>query len=68
MLLATNQGVLAVGTGLSASSELASGTRQVAFSAGSAVLRPFARLEMPAAESPDPFFAVFSNTWRSVNS
>ena len=29
---------------------------------------PSARLEMPAAESPDPFFAAFSSTWRSVNS
>jgi hypothetical protein len=68
VLLTADQGVLAVGTELSVGSGLASGTGQAVVSAGSAVFGPSARLEVPAAEDPDPFFAAFSNTWRSVNS
>jgi hypothetical protein len=55
MLLASDQGVLAVGAEPSARSRLA-------------VFGPSARLEVPAAKGPNPFFAAFSNTWRSVNS
>jgi hypothetical protein len=68
MLLAADQGVLAVGTESSVGSGLASGAGQAVVPAGPAVLWPSARLEVPAAESPDAFFAAFSRTWRSVNS
>jgi hypothetical protein len=33
-----------------------------------AVFGPSTRLEVPAAEGPQPFFAAFSRTCRSVNS
>jgi hypothetical protein len=68
MLLPAGQGVLAVGAEAQVGSKLASGAGQVVVAAGSAVLRPSAWLEVPAAEGPDPFFAAFSSTWRSVNS
>ena len=68
MLLAADQGLLAVGAELSVSSGFASGTGQVVVSAGSAVFGPSARLEVPAAEGPQPFFAAFSRTCRRVNS
>ena len=68
VLLPSDQGVLAVGAELSVGSGLASGAGEAFFAAGSAVFGPSARLEVPAAESPDPFFAAFSSTWRSVNS
>ena len=57
-----DQGVLAVGAEAPVGSKLASATGQVVVVTGSAVLGPSARLEVPAAESPDPFFAAFSNT------
>jgi hypothetical protein len=41
---------------------------QAVVSAGSAVFGPSARLEVPEAESPDPLFAAFSSSCRSVNS
>ena len=68
MLLKADQSVLAVGAEPSVGSGLASGAGQVVIAAGSAVFGPSAGLEMPAAEGPEPFFAAFSNTWRSVNS
>ena len=68
MLLAADQGVLAVGAEPPVGSGLASGAGQAVVAAGSAVFGPSARLEVPAAEGPDPFFAAFSSTWRSVNS
>jgi hypothetical protein len=68
VLLPADQGVLAVGAEPAVGSGLAAGAGQAAVAAGSAVLGPSTRLEMPAAEDPDPFFAAFSNTWRSVNS
>ena len=63
-----DQGMLAIGAEPAVGSGLASGAGQVVFLAGFAVLGPSARLEVPAAESPQPFFAAFSSTWRSVNS
>jgi hypothetical protein len=68
MLLAADQGVLAVGAVLSIGSGLAAGAGKAVVPAGFAVLGPSTRLEVPAAEGPDPFFAGFSSTWRSVNS
>ena len=68
MLLATDQGVLAVGAALSIGSGFAPGAGEAVVAAGSAVFGPSGGLEMPAAEGPDPFFAAFSSTWRSVNS
>ena len=68
MLLEADQGVLSVRAEPPVGAGLASGAGEVVFAAGPAVLGPSARLEMPAAESPDPFFAAFSSTWRSVNS
>jgi hypothetical protein len=68
MLLMTYQGVLAVWAEPPVSSGLASGAGEVVRSAGLAVFGPSTRLEVPAAEGPDPFFAAFSSTWRSVNS
>jgi hypothetical protein len=68
MLLAADQGVLAVGAALSIGSGFAPGAGETFVSAGPAVFGLSARLEMPAAEGPDPFFAAFSRTWRSVNS
>ena len=68
MLLSADQGVLAVGAEWTAGSEVAPGAGQAVVPAGSAVLGPSARLEVPAAESPKPFFAEFISTWRSVNS
>jgi hypothetical protein len=67
-MLMADQSVLAVGAEPSVGSGLASGARQVVVAAGAAVLGPSAGVEVPAAESPDPFFAAFSSTWRSVNS
>ena len=68
VLLAADQGVLAVGAELTVGSELAAGAGEAVVAAGPAVFGPSTRLEMPAAESPDPFFAAFNSTWRSVNS
>ena len=68
MLLAADQGVLAVGAALSIGSGFPLGAGEAVVAAGSAVFGPSARLEVPAAEGPDPFFAAFSSTWRSVNS
>jgi hypothetical protein len=68
VLLSADQGVLAVGAEQAFRSGLASGAGQAFVVTGPAVLGPSARLEVPAAESPDPFFAAFSSTWRSVNS
>jgi hypothetical protein len=68
MLLPADQGVLGVGTEVPVGSGLASGAGEAVLAAGSAVFGPSARLEVPAAEGPQPFFAAFSNTWRSVNS
>jgi hypothetical protein len=68
MLLSADQGVLSIGAELPVGSGLASGAGQAVVSAGLAVFGPSARLEMPAAEGPYPFFAAFSSTWRSVNS
>ena len=53
MFLAADQGVLAVGAEPSVGSRFASGAGQVVVAAGSAVLGPSARLEVPAAEGPD---------------
>ena len=68
VLLPADQGVLAIGAEPSVGPGLASGAGEVVVAAGSAVFGPSARLEVPAAEGPDPFFAAFSKTWRSVNS
>jgi len=68
VLLPADQGVLAIGAEPPGGSTLASGAGEAVLAAGSAVFGPSARLEVPAAESPDPFFAAFSSTWRSVNS
>jgi hypothetical protein len=68
VLLPADQGMLAVGAEPSVGSWLASGAGQAFVGAGSAVLGPSTRLEVPAAEGPDAFFAAFSSTWRSVNS
>jgi hypothetical protein len=68
MLLATDQGVLAVGAEPTVGAGPASGAGEILVSAGSAVFGPSARLETPAAEGPQPFFAALSSTWRSVNS
>ena len=68
MLLAADQGVLAIGAEPPVGAGLATGAGQAVVGARSAVLGPSARLEVPAAESPEPFFAAFSSTWRSVNS
>jgi hypothetical protein len=53
VLLAADQGVLAVGAEPPVGSELASGAGQAVVAAGSAVLGPSARLEVPATEGPD---------------
>jgi hypothetical protein len=68
MFLAADQGMLAVGAEPTVGSGFASGAGQAFIAAGSAVFGPSAGPEVPAAEGPDPFFAAFSNTWRSVNS
>jgi hypothetical protein len=68
VFLPADQGVLAVGAETPVGSGLASGTGQAVDAAGLAVFGPPARLEVPAAEGPDPFFAAFNNTWRRVNS
>ena len=68
VLLPADQGVLVVGAAVSVDPWLASGAGQVVVAAGSAVFGPSARLKMPAAEGPHPYFAAFSSTWRSVNS
>jgi hypothetical protein len=68
VLLPADQRVLAVGAESPVRSGFASGAGETVVAAGPAVLGPSARLEVPAAESPDPFFAAFSSTWRSVNS
>ena len=56
MLLLTDQGVLAVGAEPTVGSGFPSGAGQPVVSAGSAVLGPSARLEVPAAEGPETFF------------
>jgi hypothetical protein len=55
MFLPAEQGVLATGAALSVGSGIAPGAGQVVVAAGAAVFGPSARLEMPAAESPDTF-------------
>jgi hypothetical protein len=62
MLLSTDQGVLAIGAEPSVSCWFASRAGQAVVAAGPAVFGPSARLEVPAAEGPKPFFAAFSNT------
>jgi hypothetical protein len=56
MLLPADQGMLPIGTEPSVGSRFASGAGQAVVAAGSAVFGPSARLEVPAAEGPDPFF------------
>jgi hypothetical protein len=68
VLLMDDQGVLAVGAEPPVSSKLTSGAGQAVVAAGPAVFGPSAGLEVPAAESPDPFFAALRSTWRSVSS
>jgi hypothetical protein len=68
MLMPADQGVLAVRAEAPVCSGLASGAGEAVITAGVAVFGPSALLEVPAAESPDPFFAAVSSTWRSVNS
>jgi hypothetical protein len=68
VLLPADQGVLAIGTEPPVGPRLAPGTGKAVVSAGSTIVGPSARLEVPAAERPNPFFAAFSSTWRSVNS
>ena len=68
VLLAADQGVLAVRAKPPVGSGLTSGAGQDVVATGSAVLGPSGGLKMPAAEGPEPFFAAFSSTWRSVNS
>jgi hypothetical protein len=68
MFLAADQSVPAVGAEPSVGSGLASGAGQSVIATGVAVFAPSALLEVPAAVGPDPFFAAFSSTWRSVNS
>jgi hypothetical protein len=68
MLLAADQGVLAVRAERSVGSGLSAGAGQAVVAAGPAVFGPSARLEVPAAEGPQAFFAAFSSTWRIVNS
>jgi hypothetical protein len=53
MLLAANQGVLAIGAEPSVSSWFASRAGQAVVPTGLAVFGPAARREMPAAEGPD---------------
>jgi hypothetical protein len=65
VLLPVDQGMLAVGAEPPVGSGLASGAGQAVVAAGPAVLGPSARMKVPAAESPDSFFAAFGNTWRS---
>jgi hypothetical protein len=67
MLMPADQSVLAVGAEPSVGSGLASGAGQSVIATGVAVFGPSARLEVPAAEGPDPFFAAFSSTWPNVN-
>ena len=69
MLLRSDQGVLAVGAEPSVwlpGSPRGAGECVVA--PGSLIFGASTRLEMPAAEGSEPFFAAFSNTWRTVNS
>jgi hypothetical protein len=68
VLLLADQRVHAIGAELAVGSGLASGAGQVVFPAGFAVLGPSARLEVPAAKGPQPFFAALRSAWRSVNS
>ena len=68
MLLLADQSVLAVGAEPSVGSWFASRAGQAGVAARPAIFGPSAGLEVPAAEGPDPFFAAFSSTWRSVNS
>jgi hypothetical protein len=68
MLLSTDQGMLPVGAEPPVGSRLASGAGEAVVAAGPAVVGPSTGREVPAAEGPDPLFAPFSSTWRSVNS
>jgi hypothetical protein len=68
MLLLADQGVLAIGAALSVGSGRTVGGGHAIVAAGPAIFGPSAGLEVPAAEGPDPFFAAFKSTWRSVNS
>ena len=63
MLLAADQGMLAVGAEPSVGSGLAPGAGQAVIAAGPAIFGPSAWLEVPAAEGPDLSFAAFSSTW-----
>jgi hypothetical protein len=60
--------MLAVGAEPFVVSRFTSGAGQVVVAAGPAVVGPSAGLEVPAAESPQPFFAALRSTCRSVNS
>jgi hypothetical protein len=62
MLLLADQGVLSIGAEPPVGSGFASGAGQTVVATGLAVFGPSTRLEVPAAESPDPFFAAFSST------
>lgn len=55
MLLPADQGVLTVGAALSIGSGFPPGAGQAVVAAGQAIFGPSARLEVPAAEGPDPF-------------
>ena len=69
VLFVRNQGVLASGTLLAAVRFTVPWSGAVPrLGAGFAVSRPSARLEVPAAESPDAFFAAVSSTCLRVNS
>jgi hypothetical protein len=62
------QGVFAVRAAPPVGPGLAPSAGQAVVVAGAAAVGPSARLEMPAAESPEAFFAALSSTCRTVNS
>ena len=54
--------LLAVGAALSIGSGFAAGAGEAVVAAGAAVFGPSVRLEVPAAEGPQPFFAALRST------
>jgi hypothetical protein len=62
VLRMADQGMLSIGAEAAVGSGFASGAGQTVVATGPAVFGPSTRLEVPAAESPDPFFAAFSST------